>query len=303
MAIIGPLGVEVAHDGIVADFADIFLARHQRKVILVARKFDPQRLDRDDPARDLGPGAVDLGRAATAQHRFDAVGVVQQIAGLKDVAGWDAFMVRLLPVRGCRCGRPRSAQRLEFHAPVHFAPRLRRIEQELLAHAHGLHLVQRNGAGFRQVAAHLFGAQQRQPGVVILRPGSIGMADDAQLFDTRRLDRPAQRRQARLLVITQGALSKSKLMLMLTCSSRGSTAKSWAATPAPAAAGVPAAAGAVVGARVRPRVFCLASAWVIASSDMSVPCACAGARGNASASTTASPNTLRHPVAIMSMTP
>ena len=86
MAVIGALVVVIAHHRVMADLAHVLLARHQRQEILVAGIFRAQRLQRHHPAGNLGPGAIDLGRAAPAQHLLDAVGVVEHLPDLEDPA-------------------------------------------------------------------------------------------------------------------------------------------------------------------------------------------------------------------------
>ena len=76
----------IAHDRIMADFADFLFPAHQRQIALVARKFGLQRLDRHEAFRHLVARLVDFRRAAATKNDLDPVGVVQQVARLKNVA-------------------------------------------------------------------------------------------------------------------------------------------------------------------------------------------------------------------------
>ena len=76
----------IAHHGIMTDFANFLFAAHQGQIALIAGKFGFQRLDRHKPPADFVAGLIHFGRAAPAQHGFDAVGVVQQVARLEDIA-------------------------------------------------------------------------------------------------------------------------------------------------------------------------------------------------------------------------
>ena len=86
-AIGGAVVLGIAHDGVMPDLPDFLLAGHQHEVILVAGKLRLQHLDRDEPARNLAPGPVHVRGAAPPQQGLDPVGIVQDVAGLKRVAG------------------------------------------------------------------------------------------------------------------------------------------------------------------------------------------------------------------------
>ena len=81
-----PLIVVIAHDRIVAHVANVFLTRHEHKEIFVCRELGLQGLHSHNAPRNFRARLIDLGRATTPQNGLDAVGVVQKVAGLEDIA-------------------------------------------------------------------------------------------------------------------------------------------------------------------------------------------------------------------------
>ena len=138
MAVLCPVAFGIAHYRVVTDVPHLLLAREQQEIVVIARQLLLQHLERHQPARDLGPRAVDVGGPATAQQDLDPVGVVEKLARLERVAG-PGVNHGGRSAGLCAAKQPvDSAQGLELDPAVGVGARIVRIEGHGLAHADGL---------------------------------------------------------------------------------------------------------------------------------------------------------------------
>ena len=87
MPLFGARTFGIAHHGVVQHVAHLLFAAHQLDVVVIAGKLRVQRLDRDDPPRNLVARPKDLTRVAPTQLPLDLVGVVQHLTLTEDVSG------------------------------------------------------------------------------------------------------------------------------------------------------------------------------------------------------------------------
>ena len=132
------------------DFANFLFAAHQGQIPLIPRKLGFQGLDRHKPTRNFVAGLVNFGRSTPAQNGFNAVGVVQQVARLENIARFGF-------------GHPVNSPTwltgdLKFDPAVGVGIRIGGVKRERLAHTRCFKPGGINLTIIHQIALDLFGA-------------------------------------------------------------------------------------------------------------------------------------------------